>query len=86
MADMTRFGEDRRHALGYTHRPLLSSCHAGPHRGKGLDVQPGALEVLIQTACGISTSKYPAEAEDLRDPVGPYTLVWEFTFLLLILT
>lgn len=56
---------------------------ASPHRGKGLDA---AQEVLVQTACGTSTSKYPVEAKDLRDPMGPYTLVWEFMFLPLILT
>ena len=49
-------------------------------------MQPRAPGGLVQTALGSFVNKYPMGAKGPRDSLGPCTLVWEFTFLPLIIT
>lgn len=82
---MTRFGKNRGHSLGNTHRHPHSSGH-------GQSTQEKRAEYATQGSGGPGADslwqlcqKYPVGAKDPCDPMGLCTLVWEFTFLPLIL-
>ena len=64
---------------------LAAPVMAGPHRAESWICGLGS-RGLLQTALGSFVNKYPVGAKDPHDSLGPCTLVWECSFLPLILT
>ena len=67
MAGVTRFGEDRGHTLGHTHRHPLSSCLGWSTRERRVGYAAQGSGVLVQTALDSLTNEYPVRAKDLLD-------------------